>query len=78
MSSAARRRALYAVLLALFVLRIDLWLWDDSGRVLGLPVGLAYHVSYCVAVTLVMSLLVRHAWPRGLGAESGDAAPADP
>lgn len=57
------RALLYALLAALFVVRIDLWLWDDPRIVLGLPVGLTYHVVYCLAVALVMALLVRYAWP---------------
>jgi hypothetical protein len=57
------RALLYALLAALFVVRIDLWLWDDPRIVLGLPVGLTYHVLYCLAVALVMALLVRYAWP---------------
>lgn len=57
------RALLYVLLAALFVVRIDLWLWDDPRIVLGLPVGLTYHVVYCLAVALVMALLVRYAWP---------------
>jgi hypothetical protein len=57
------RGLLYALLAALFVVRIDLWLWDDPRIVFGLPVGLTYHVLYCLAVALVMALLVRYAWP---------------
>lgn len=68
---------LYAVLGLLAVLRIDLWLWTDPTRVLGLPVGMTYHVVYCLAVAGVMWLLVRHAWPHHLtvdGEEQGDPA----
>ena len=60
------RRLLYAGLFLLFVLHNDLWLWDDPRRVLGLPVGLTYHVGFCLVTTVLLWLLVRHAWPEGL------------
>lgn len=65
------RFLLYVALLILFVLHNDIWLWNDGSLVLGLPVGLTYHVLYCLATTALMGLLVRHAWPSGPGAEPG-------
>jgi hypothetical protein len=70
----AGRRAVVAALLgALFLLHQDGWLWREPRLVLGLPAGLAYHVAYCVAATLVLALAVRWAWPREVegGAEGG-------
>ena len=63
MSRPALRRVLYGALLLLFVLRIDVWQWNDPRRVLGLPVGLTYHIGICLAVSLIAALLVRFAWP---------------
>lgn len=60
------RIVLYLALLLLFLLHNDLWLWNDARMVAGLPVGLAYHVGYCLVVALLMGLLVRFAWPRDL------------
>lgn len=60
------RRLLYGCLFLLFLLHNDWWLWDDARVVLGLPVGLAYHVAYCLLVVAVMALVVRFAWPEGL------------
>jgi hypothetical protein len=57
------RRLLFAALALLFLLRFDLWLWDDPRRIAGVPVGLAYHVLYCFAVALVMGLVTLFAWP---------------
>lgn len=57
------RRLLYAALVLAFLLRHDLWQWDDATRVGGLPVGLAYHVGFCLAVAVLMGLVVRFAWP---------------
>ena len=57
-----RARALRPVLLvgiALFyLLHNDLWLWNDARLVLGLPVGLAYHLAYCLAAAALMGLLL--------------------
>ncbi len=60
------RRALYAALLLAYLLHNDLWLWHDSRLFFGLPVGLLYHVGFCLAVALLMALLARYAWPSEL------------
>ena len=62
----ARRGGLIALLVAAFVLHQDFWLWHDASRVAGLPVGLAYHVGYCLVVAGLLGVLVRLAWPVGL------------
>ena len=72
------RIPLYAALVALYVLHNDLWLWDDPRLVLALPVGLVYHVAFCIATSVVLTLLVVYAWPEHLevpeeGAEAGTA-----
>ena len=64
------RRILFFVLLVLFVVRHDLWLWNDDRILLGLPVGLLYHALFCLVVSMVMALLVRYAWPE-LEADEG-------
>lgn len=67
-------RWLVLVLLAvLFVLRYDFWWWNEPRLVLGLPIGLTYHIAFCFAVTIVMSLVVRFAWPLSDDLESLDA-----
>ena len=66
MSGAPVRRLLYGALALAFVLHNDLWLWDDARLVAGLPVGLTYHVAFCLLVTAVLGLLVRFAWPADL------------
>lgn len=64
---------LYAALVLLYLLHNDLWLWDDGRIVAGLPVGLLYHLLYCLAAALLMGALVRWAWPAGLDDDGGDA-----
>ncbi len=70
MSRELLRRLLYAALLLAFLLHNDLWLWHDARMLAGLPVGLTYHIGFCLAVALLMWLLVHMAWPADL-----DSAP---
>ena len=71
MSRGPLRTLLYAALVLVFLLHNDLWLWNDARLVLGLPVGLTYHVAYCFVVAGVLALLVRFAWPRDLDRVDG-------
>ena len=66
------RTLLYAALVLLYLLHNDFWLWTDSRHVLGLPVGLTYHLIYCLASSILMALLVRYAWPADLETGDGD------
>ena len=60
------RWVLYLALFVLYLLHNDLWFWDNPRLALGLPVGLLYHVGFCVVASLLMILLVTYAWPRHL------------
>ncbi len=62
-SSAGRRWAIYAALLILYLLHNDLWLWNDARLILGLPVGLLYHVIFCLVTSAVLAIAVKWAWP---------------
>jgi hypothetical protein len=66
------RGLLYAAVGLLYLLHDDFWFRNDPRFVLGLPVGLAYHVGYCLVAAILMAFLVRAAWPRGV--ESDDEA----
>ncbi len=72
MSESTRRTALYFVLIALYLLHNDLWLWNNPRLLAGIPVGLVYHMGFCVAASLLMLALVRRAWPRHLATERED------
>jgi hypothetical protein len=52
----------------LYALHQDIWFWRQARPlVFGfLPVGLAYHAVYCVAVAGLMWALARYAWPAHL------------
>lgn len=57
------RKRLFAALLLFYLLHNDLWLWVDSRLVLGLPVGLVYHIAYSLFAAVLMVLLVSFVWP---------------
>ncbi len=67
------RWMLYIGLVVLFLLHNDFWFWDNSKQVLGLPIGLAYHIGFCVAATILMALVVKYAWPHYLQDEERNA-----
>ena len=46
------------VVMVLFALRQDFWLRDNADLVAGLPIGLLYHLGYCVLVSLVLGLFL--------------------
>jgi len=55
-------------LLVFFALHQDLWFWREARPlVFGvLPLGLAWHAGYTLAVSAIMAVLVRRAWPSHL------------
>ena len=59
---------LVVVVAVLYALHQDFWFWRQARPlVFGfLPIGLAYHALYCVAVTALMWMLTRVAWPAHL------------
>ena len=57
------RWLLYLLVITLWLFHNDLWLWDDPTLVIGLPVGLFYHILFCFATSLLMFLLVSFAFP---------------
>ncbi len=58
----------FIAIAALYLLHQDIWFWRQARPlVFGfLPVGLAYHGAYCVAVAGLMWGLTRFAWPSHL------------
>ena len=74
-------RLLLAVVVAvLYLLHQDLWLWRETRPlVFGfLPIGLAYHGAYCIAVSLLMWTLTRVAWPAHLESATDDETRSAP
>ena len=73
MNPRLKRLALYSALVLLYLLHNDLWLWHDGSLLLGLPIGLTYHVLYCLSAAGLMALLVRWAWPSDLATSAETA-----
>jgi hypothetical protein len=65
------RPFLIAAVAALYVLHQDFWLWRTARPfVFGfIPIGLFYQICFSVAASLLMWLLVKHAWPSHLEEE---------
>ncbi len=55
--SALRRVFLLGIVL-FYLLHNDFWLWRDARLVWGLPIGLVYHLAYCLAAAALMGLLL--------------------
>ncbi len=53
------RGLLYSLLVLLFLLHNDFWFWETPQIVLGLPVGLLYHIGYCLVAALLMAAFVK-------------------
>ncbi|SVB03661.1 uncharacterized protein METZ01_LOCUS156515 [marine metagenome] len=54
-----------AILLALF--HQDFWWWNDvEPIILGMPIGLAYHVLFSLLAGGLWLLAIRYAWPHKL------------
>ena len=66
------RWILYIALVVLFLLHNDFWLWNNPDWVLGFPVGLLYHIGFCVAAATLMALMVNHVLPHYLEDEDID------
>jgi hypothetical protein len=71
------RFLLLVVAVALYALHQDVWFWREARPlVFGfLPVGLAYHAAYCIAVALLMWVFTRVAWPAHLESAAADVTP---
>jgi len=71
-----KRALLVLAVASLYVLHQDIWFWrTPRPLVFGvIPIGLFYHGCFSVAASLLMWLLVRHAWPGHLEQEVEGAA----
>ena len=64
--------------LGLYALHQDVWFFRTARPLLFgfVPIGLAYHLAYSVACSLLMWLLVAQAWPAHLE-DDAERAPRD-
>lgn len=73
-----KKLALALLVLLLYALHQDVWLWNEaSPRLLGfLPPGLVYHAAHTIASSLLLCLFVKTAWPRHIdGSEPSRTEP---
>ena len=64
-----KKGLLFSGLTILFLLHNDLWYWNNGNLFAGVPIGLLYHVGYCLAAGLFFIWLVKRAWPKDLEVE---------
>ncbi len=67
-----KRPLLILAVTALYLLHQDFWYWRTAKPLMFglLPAGMSYHAIYTIAVSLVMALMVRVAWPSHLEDEA--------
>lgn len=56
----ALKGILYSLLVLLFILHNDFWLWENNQLILGLPIGLLYHIMFCIVASILMLFLVKY------------------
>jgi hypothetical protein len=63
-----KRITLVIIVVALYILHQDFWNWRETTPIVFgfLPIGLFYHICYTIAVSFLMYLLVKFAWPSHL------------
>ena len=74
-----KRFLLVGAVVLLYLLHQDFWFWRTAyPLVFGfIPIGLFYHACFSVAASLLMWLLVAHAWPSHLEKET-ESTPREP
>lgn len=53
---------LYGLIGLLYILHNDFWFWKSPKIILGLPVGLFYHIMFCLVTSLLMFSIVKYVW----------------
>jgi len=64
---------LYIAWIIVYLMHNDLWFWDNPTLVLGIPIGLFYHIIYCFVASLILYLLIKNAWPKFVDEVDDDA-----
>jgi len=74
-----KRILLVVAVIALYILHQDIWFWRTAHPlVFGfVPIGLFYQGCFSVAASLLMWLLVKHAWPVHLEEEIEQQQPEE-
>jgi hypothetical protein len=57
-------RIIWIGVIALIILRQDLWFWNDPSLVFGiLPIGLAWQIVISIAAAILWIIATKIAWP---------------
>jgi hypothetical protein len=70
-----------AILVAIFyALHQDVWFWRQAQPVVFgvLPIGLFYHACYTLAVSALVWVLIKYAWPEHLDERAGETSARRP
>ena len=51
-----------ALAILFFMLHKDFWLWENPSLILGIPIGLFYHICLCLGLSVVMYFVTRKYW----------------
>ena len=65
---------LYSALFVLYLLHNDLWLWNDASLIFGIPIGLLYHITFCLVASSLFISIVKNIWPAHLEVETKEEA----
>ena len=63
------RYVAYSLLVLLYAVHTDVWFWDDPTMIGSLPIGMAYHLAFMLASSVVLWMLVKFAWPAEIETE---------
>ncbi|MEM9399456.1 MAG: DUF3311 domain-containing protein [Verrucomicrobiota bacterium] len=59
-----KKAFVYILILMMFLLHQDFWLWDDKTLIFGfIPVGLFYHTLFSIFSSGLWFLAIYWAWP---------------
>ena len=60
------RLIVWILVLLLILAHQDTWNWSDDRLVVGMPIGLTYHLGLSIATALVWAFVCFFAWPKDL------------
>ena len=65
---------LYVTWVIVYLMHNDIWFWDNPSLVMGIPIGLFYHIVYCFVASVLLFLLIKNAWPKFVDEVDNDSA----
>ncbi len=75
------RYVCYTLVILMFILHQDWWLWNDSTLLFGfMPIGLAYHGLFSIMASVTWGLTLYFCWPTHIeefadGKDEGNSQP---